>query len=620
MSEGGDFDRRRPGGDRPVDDRDRPEAPRRPPVRGSDPRAAGPRSGDPRSGEVRPGEARAGNPAVPGSRTGNPRQRDVPAADPRASDPRARQGETGRVSETSRTVGGPREREHPGDSGAGTRSATAPRRSRATPSEPKPVPVATRAPARSASPTASASPAASVPPRTPAPPPTPAPPASSAPPARPRRLGAGARVEDEPPAAREDPPAPARAEPADGRRPPRGTMRTRRAVLPDRDEAEGLTPSAESEFGERRMPAVERPPEVAAPRRPAPARAARTAVEDEESAYIPTDRGAPRKRKREAPTQRPRREAPTRKPVDVASEDDERPVEEGPIVSPRSIAGRGLTVVVAIMTFLCGLLVGGAILIDHAATAWSANVLDEITVTVLPLDGDPLDARLDRVAEILSQSGGLGAVTIVPAAESEALLQPWLGDGIDLSPLPIPRLVTAERRGGIDTGGLTNALTEVPGTSLDDHTAWSDRLANMASAAAGGAIAALALMLIATGISIVFATRSAIATNAATVEVLNALGAEDRFIMRAFGRRFVGIGARGAALGMAVALALFGVLDLWSLISSGAQSMQSRALFGDPSIGLWGYAALVAVAVGVVVLVAVTSAMAVRRHLERMYH
>ena len=142
----------------------------------------------------------------------------------------------------------------------------------------------------------------------------------------------------------------------------------------------------------------------------------------------------------------------------------------------------------------------------------------------------------------------------------------------------------------------------------------------MASAVAGGAIGALALMLVATGISIVFATRSAIATNAATVEVLNALGAEDRFIVRAFGRRFVGIGVRGAALGIAVSLGLFGMLDFWALISSGAQSMQSRALFGDPSVGLAGYLALVAVAAGVVVLVAVTSAISVRRHLEKMYH
>ncbi|WP_226578524.1 hypothetical protein [Acuticoccus sediminis] len=358
---------------------------------------------------------------------------------------------------------------------------------------------------------------------------------------------------------------------------------------------------------DRRLPPAEAGPPVRSRREPdddAP-----DAAEDS-PAYVPSDRGSGRKN---------RREAPTPKPIDVMDDEEDRPTEEGPIVSPRSIAGRGLTVVIAIMTFLCALLVGGAVLIDRAAGAWSANVLDEITVTVLPLDDNPLDARLDQVASILAGARGLSDVVVVPLSDSEALLEPWLGDDIDLSPLPIPRLVTARRTGEIDAA-LSQSISQIPGASLDDHTEWSERLSRMASAAAGGAIGALALMLIATCISIVFATRSAIATNAATVEVLNALGAEDRFIVRAFRRRFVGIGVRGAGLGIAVALVLFGLLDLWSLISSGARSAQSRALLGDPSIGLFGYAALAVVAAGVVILVAVTSAASVRRHLESMYH
>ncbi|WP_075222299.1 cell division protein FtsX [Acuticoccus yangtzensis] len=317
---------------------------------------------------------------------------------------------------------------------------------------------------------------------------------------------------------------------------------------------------------------------------------------------------------------KPRRKVRGRaRPVDPG-EDQDRPTEDGPIVSPRSIAGRGLVAVVAIMTFLCALLAGSAVIIDRAAGAWSATVLDEITVTVLPLDGDPIEGRLDRAAAILSAAPGVDDVAIVSAAESEALLEPWLGEGIDLSPLPIPRLVTARRGGDIDTDALTRELTAIAGTSLDDHSGWSERLSAMASAVAGGAIAALLLMLCATAMCIVFATRSAIATNAATVEVLAALGAEDRFITRAFGRRFVAIGARGAAIGLSAALLLFGGLELWSALSSGAQSAQSRALLGDPGIGLKGYLILLAVAAGVTLTVAVTSTRAVRHHLERMVH
>ena len=140
----------------------------------------------------------------------------------------------------------------------------------------------------------------------------------------------------------------------------------------------------------------------------------------------------------------------------------------------------------------------------------------------------------------------------------------------------------------------------------------------MAGAAAGGAVAALALVLVATALSIVFATRSAIATNAGTVEVLHALGAEDGFIVRAFRRRFLGIGIRGALAGCLAGVALFGALDLWTAFSPAATSPQARALFGAPSIGVSGYLLVAAVSAGVAALVAITATVAVRHNLARI--
>jgi cell division transport system permease protein len=273
--------------------------------------------------------------------------------------------------------------------------------------------------------------------------------------------------------------------------------------------------------------------------------------------------------------------------------------------------------VVAIMTFLCALLVGAATLVTHAAGAWSATVLDEITVTVLPLDADPIEGRLQAVADLLAASGGLADVAVVPAARSEALLSPWLGAGVDLALLPVPRLVTARRAGDTDIAALRRAIAAVPGASLDDHGAWSERLWRMASAAVFAALAALALMAVATAITIVFATRSAIAENAATVEVLDALGAEESFVAGTFRRRFVAIGARGAAAGALVALGLFAALDVYVLIG-GAGSAQSRALFGEPSIGVAGYGAILAVALGATALVAATATLAVKRSIAAL--
>jgi cell division transport system permease protein len=306
-----------------------------------------------------------------------------------------------------------------------------------------------------------------------------------------------------------------------------------------------------------------------------------------------------------------------RDPVDetVADGASDRIVMGGPIVAPGTVAGRSLTAVVAIMTFLCALLLGGALIVNRAAAAWSGAVLDEITVTVLPLDGAPIERRLNAVADILSGTAGLADVRVGTAEEAEALLEPWLGSGVDLSLLPVPRIVTAAVAGAFDRAALRDALSAVEGASLDDHTQWSERLSGLASAASGGAIGALLLMLVATALSIVFATRAAIATNAATVEVLHALGADDGFVVAAFRRRFLSIGVRGAFAGFAAAVLLFGALDLWTEFSAAASSPQSRALFGAPSIGPLGYLLVAGVAVAVAILVALTATVAVRRTL-----
>ncbi|MEO1103020.1 MAG: FtsX-like permease family protein, partial [Pseudomonadota bacterium] len=224
--------------------------------------------------------------------------------------------------------------------------------------------------------------------------------------------------------------------------------------------------------------------------------------------------------------------------------------------------------------------------------------------------------RTEAVAEILSGLAGVEEVAILSTAQSEALLEPWLGVGADLSLLPIPRMVTAQRGAGFNPDAASAALSAVPGASLDDHSGWSERLSAMAATVTGAAMAGLALMLVATAISIVFATRATIATNRDTVEVLHVLGADERFIQRAFRGRFLRIGVRGAALGLGAAAVLFGAMEAWSMLSVGAASQQSAALLGAPSIGLLGFLGLLALALSMALLVALTTRFAVRHHLK----
>ena len=55
-----------------------------------------------------------------------------------------------------------------------------------------------------------------------------------------------------------------------------------------------------------------------------------------------------------------------------------------PIVPERSVAGRTLVLLIAIMTFLSGVTLGGVVLVQKSAIAWSSDVGREVTIQIRP--------------------------------------------------------------------------------------------------------------------------------------------------------------------------------------------------------------------------------------------
>ena len=69
--------------------------------------------------------------------------------------------------------------------------------------------------------------------------------------------------------------------------------------------------------------------------------------------------------------------------------------------------------------------------------------------------------------------------------ESSKLLEPWLGTGLSLDDLPVPRMIVAQVAPGtkLDLDGLRSRVTQVvPSVSVDDHRAWIDRMRSMTGA------------------------------------------------------------------------------------------------------------------------------------------
>ena len=289
----------------------------------------------------------------------------------------------------------------------------------------------------------------------------------------------------------------------------------------------------------------------------------------------------------------------------------------GPIVPSGSIAGRSLTAVVAIMTFLAALTMGAVMMVVDSASDWQSDVGREITIQVRPVTGRDIEADVRAAIDVARGTAGIADVRAYTKEESAQLIEPWLGSGLALGELPIPRMIVVKLASGAapDFAALRQSLAaQVPSASLDDHRGWIDRMRTMAETAVAVGIAILALVIAVTVMSVTFATRGAMAANHPIVEVLHYIGATDGFVAGQFQRHFLILGFKGGAIGGGVAIALFAILGAINAWLSGTPGGdEAAALFGSFSIGIAGYFAIIVL----VVLMAVVTAFASRRTVNR---
>jgi cell division transport system permease protein len=296
---------------------------------------------------------------------------------------------------------------------------------------------------------------------------------------------------------------------------------------------------------------------------------------------------------------------------------------ETPIVPRATISARALIAIIAIMTFLASLTTGVVMLVRAAANEWQADVAREFTIQIRPVAGHDIEMEVVKAAVIARASAGIAEVRPYSKEETTRLLEPWLGSGLQIDDLPVPRLIVVRITPGAapDLAQLRQTLAEqIPGVSLDDHRGFVDRMRAMTRAVVVLGIGVLLLVLAATVLSLAFATRAAIATNRPVIEVLHLIGAKDSFIARHFQQHFLRLGLEGGLIGSGSAIALFALAELaggW--FGSGPAGEQLSALFGTASIGAPGYLAMLAQAGVIACVTAATSRYMVSRTIETIH-
>jgi len=291
---------------------------------------------------------------------------------------------------------------------------------------------------------------------------------------------------------------------------------------------------------------------------------------------------------------------------------------EASIVPADSISGRALLAVIAIMTFLAALTLGAVVLVRSASGDWQAAVAREVTIQIRPAEQRNIEVDVRRAVAIASDTPGIVLARPYSREESAALLEPWLGSGLDLGELPVPRLIVLKLDADVapDFAKLRQQLAEIPSATFDDHRGYIDRMRSIARSAVAMGLGVLALVLAAAMMSVMFATRGAMAANRQIIEVLHIIGAKDGFIAAEFQRHFLLLGLKGGAIGGGIAMVLFALIGLTSDWFAGAGN--AVALFGNLSLGAQGYGAMLGLIVLMGAVTAGVSRFTVSRTLKEM--
>jgi cell division transport system permease protein len=219
--------------------------------------------------------------------------------------------------------------------------------------------------------------------------------------------------------------------------------------------------------------------------------------------------------------------------------------------------------VIAIMVALTVIAGAGGLALSNLADSARSELSGAATVQIV----EPLIAERDRqtaaAESTLAELPDVAGLRVVPKAELDALLDPWLG-GAGEEAVPVPALIDVELRGPANASRLSalrKALAPIaPAARVDAQSSWLGPVFAAISSLQWLAIALVVLLALTSAAAVWLAARSALGGNRGTIEIVHLLGGSDAQIARIF-QRSVGFdaaagGVVGVGLGMVAILVL----------------------------------------------------------------
>lgn len=289
--------------------------------------------------------------------------------------------------------------------------------------------------------------------------------------------------------------------------------------------------------------------------------------------------------------------------------------------------------VIAIMVALTVIAVAAGLALGNAAAATAAELRGGVTVQIVEASPEKRARQAEEAVRQLGRMPRIEAVRLVPQAELDALIEPWLGDEgrpgdedrpndegrpgdrADTGAIPVPALIDVRLAGSVTEERLAaigRALRDgAPAARVDAQSRWLKPVLDAIESLKWLAVALVALLALALAAAVLLAVRSALGSNRETIEIVHLLGGTDAQVARVF-QRATAIDAAGGGL-LGILLALVVLLFLGRRFASLDAGMVDHGAFGWADWATLGF-----VPIAAVVLATLTARLTVVRTLRNM--
>jgi len=280
-----------------------------------------------------------------------------------------------------------------------------------------------------------------------------------------------------------------------------------------------------------------------------------------------------------------------------------------------------LQIIIAIAVFIFAITLSGVLAVDSMITNWNRSILGSITVQILPapnLDRTKSNAETlahqEKVVDFLRSVNGIIKVTPLNDEQLGELLNPWLGDDVNISDLPIPRIIDVkiDPSANIEFNQLAKDLSTISDlASLDNHKLWLNKLIAFADGLKMIATTILLLVSLITSGAIFYTTKMSLGLQHNVIEILHIIGAKDTYIAQQYAKHMGKLGFTGGLGGIIFAVpVIFFIGNLAAAIEGG--------IISDTSLNIIDWITILSLPLFAMIISILTAYYTVKQTLKKM--